>query len=62
MVLTTNLIGTPEMVRARLQAHRDAGVNTIRVQPTGRTMEEQVDTLGRLMELVREVAAAPASV
>ncbi|HEX6032482.1 MAG TPA: LLM class flavin-dependent oxidoreductase, partial [Tepidiformaceae bacterium] len=58
MVLTTNLIGTEEMVRERLKAHRDAGVNTIRVQPAGRTLEEQVETLGRLMALVREVSAA----
>jgi alkanesulfonate monooxygenase SsuD/methylene tetrahydromethanopterin reductase-like flavin-dependent oxidoreductase (luciferase family) len=57
MVLTTNLIGTPDMVRARLKAHRDAGVSTVRVQPTGRTVEEQVETLGRLMELVKEVSA-----
>jgi F420-dependent oxidoreductase-like protein len=62
MVLTTNLIGTPDMVRARLQAHRDAGVNTVRVQPTGRTVEEQVETLARLMELVREVSSEPAAV
>ena len=62
MVLTTNLIGTQEMVRARLQAHRDAGVNTVRVQPAGRSVDEQIETLGRLMELVREVAGAPAAV
>ena len=57
MVLTTNLIGTREMVRARLQAHRDAGVNTVRVQAMGQTIEEQVETLGQLMELVKEVSA-----
>ncbi|MGH2608482.1 MAG: F420-dependent methylene-tetrahydromethanopterin reductase, partial [Tepidiformaceae bacterium] len=62
MVLTTNLIGTAAMVRARLEAHRDAGVNTVRVQPAGRTIEEQVETLGRLMDLVKEVSAEPAAV
>ena len=60
MVLTTNLIGTRDMVRARLQAHHDAGVDTVRVQPTGHTVEEQVETLGHLMELVREVSAESA--
>jgi hypothetical protein len=44
------------MVRARLRAHRDAGVNTVRVQPAGRTVEEQVETLARLMELVKDVS------
>ena len=37
MVLATTLIGTEEMVRARLAVWRDAGVNTVRLYPAGDT-------------------------
>jgi hypothetical protein len=57
MVLKTNLLGTEEMVKARLRAHRDAGVTTVRVQPEGRGLAEKVETLGRLMDLVKAVDA-----
>jgi hypothetical protein len=54
MVLQTNLIGTEEMVRQRIRTHRDAGVNTIRVQPDGSTMEERLENLGRIVQIVNE--------
>jgi F420-dependent oxidoreductase-like protein len=54
MVLQTNLIGTEEMVRQRIRTHRDAGVNTIRVQPEGSTMEERLENLGRIVQIVNE--------
>ncbi|MGE3073222.1 MAG: LLM class flavin-dependent oxidoreductase [Dehalococcoidia bacterium] len=54
MVLQTNLIGTEAMVRARVRAHRDAGVNTIRVQPDGSTLEERLGNLGRIVQIVKE--------
>ena len=57
MVLGSNLLGTEAMVRDRLRAHRKAGVNTIQVQPEGRSLDERIETLGRLMALVREVNA-----
>ncbi len=57
IVLKTNLIGTDAMVRDRIRAHRDSGVNTLRIQPEGGTMGERIETLGRLMALVREVNA-----
>ncbi|MBX9641030.1 MAG: LLM class flavin-dependent oxidoreductase [Mycobacteriaceae bacterium] len=53
MVLATTLIGTEEMVRARLAVWRDAGVNTVRLYPAGETLGEKLDTLGRAIELVR---------
>ncbi len=59
MVLKTNLIGTEEMVKERIRVHRAAGVNTLNVQPTGRTLAERVENLGRLMEIVKSVAAEP---
>jgi len=55
MITLTNLLGTDEMVKARIRAHKAAGVNTMRVQPEGKTVTERVETLGRFMELVKEV-------
>jgi F420-dependent oxidoreductase-like protein len=54
MVLATTLIGTEEMVRARLAVWRDAGVNTVRLYPAGDTSDEKLRTLARAIELVRE--------
>lgn len=56
MVLATTLIGTEEMVRARLAVWREAGVDTVRLYPAGDTLEAKLRTLGRAIELVREVA------
>ena len=57
LVLKTNLIGTEDMVRERLRVHRHAGVNTLQVNPDGQTLDERLATLGRLVELVKEVSA-----
>ena len=53
MVLATTLIGTEEMVRARLVVWRDAGVNTVRLYPAGDSVAAKLETLGRAIELVR---------
>ncbi|WP_030926854.1 LLM class flavin-dependent oxidoreductase [Streptomyces sp. NRRL S-646] len=55
MVLGTTLIGTESMVRARLRVWREAGVNTVRLYPAGQTLDDRLATLGRAIELVREV-------
>ena len=55
LVLKTNLIGTEDMVRERLRAHRQAGVNTLQVNPDGETLDERLATLARLVELVEEI-------
>ena len=55
MVLATTLIGTVEMVRARLAVWRDAGVNTVRLYPAGDSLDAKLDTLGRAIELAREL-------
>jgi F420-dependent oxidoreductase-like protein len=55
MVLATTLIGTEDLVRARLAVWRDAGVNTVRLYPAGDTLDAKLGTLGRAIELVREV-------
>lgn len=53
MVLATTLIGTEEMVAARLAVWRAAGVNTVRLYPAGDTLDAKLETLGRTIELVR---------
>jgi F420-dependent oxidoreductase-like protein len=53
LVLKTNLLGTDAMVRGRLDAYREAGVTTLRVEPAGETLDARLATLGRLLELVR---------
>jgi F420-dependent oxidoreductase-like protein len=52
MVLATTLIGTEDMVLARLTVWRDAGVNTVRLYPAGETLDAKLSTLGRAIELV----------
>jgi alkanesulfonate monooxygenase SsuD/methylene tetrahydromethanopterin reductase-like flavin-dependent oxidoreductase (luciferase family) len=56
MVLATTLVGTEAMVRERLRTWAAAGVDTVRLYPAGETLDDQVSTLGRAVELVREVA------
>ncbi|MEV6380194.1 LLM class flavin-dependent oxidoreductase [Streptomyces sp. NPDC051773] len=58
MVLATTLIGTEEMVRERLRVWRAAGVDTVRFYPAGDTLDARLTTLGRAVELVREVESA----
>ena len=53
--LGTNLVGPVDVVRNRLREYRDCGVNTLRVNPIGDTLDERVAGLGQLMELVGEV-------
>ncbi len=53
MVLATTLIGTEEMVRARLRTWRDTGVDTVRLYPAGDTLTARLDNLGRAINLVR---------
>jgi F420-dependent oxidoreductase-like protein len=57
LVLKTNLIGTEDMVRERIRVHQAAGVNTLRVEPDGDTLDERLANLARLIELVKEVNA-----
>ncbi len=58
MVLATTLIGTPEMVRTRLVTWTDAGVDTVRLYPAGRTVADRLDTLAHALDLVSEVSSA----
>jgi hypothetical protein len=58
MVLATTLIGTEDMVRARLRTWRDAGVDTVRFYPAGDTLAARLDNLGRGIDLVRSLRPA----
>jgi F420-dependent oxidoreductase-like protein len=60
LVIGTNLLGTDAMVRERLRAYRAAGVTTLRVEPAGASLGERLETLARLIALVREVSGAAA--
>jgi len=53
IALKANLLGTEAMVRERLRVYRACGVTTLRVEPTGATLDARLATLGRLMELVK---------
>jgi len=53
MVLATTLIGTEDMVRARLRTWREAGVDTVRLYPAGDTLAARLDTLARGIDLAR---------
>jgi F420-dependent oxidoreductase-like protein len=53
MVLATTLIGTEDMVRARLKVWHDTGVDTVRLYPAGDTLTARLDTLARAIDLIR---------
>ena len=55
MVIKTNMLGTEGQVRERMQAYKDAGVTTLRVEPDGRGLSERLETLGRAINIARDV-------
>jgi F420-dependent oxidoreductase-like protein len=55
MVIEVNLLGTEDMVRERMRKYQRAGVTTLRVNPSGRSLKERLDTLARAMDLVKDV-------
>lgn len=60
--LGTNLIGTDDLVRERLGLYRQAGVTTLRAQLQGdpsRDLARQLDDLGRLLDLIRDLSEEP---
>jgi len=61
MVLATTLIGTEEMVRARLKTWREAGVDTARLYPAGATPAARLGNLGRAIDLIRALNSDRAS-
>jgi hypothetical protein len=59
MVTQSNLLGTEDMVRERIQLYRDAGVDTLRLDPQGDSLETRIETLARAVALVHEVCDPP---
>ena len=55
MVRQSNLIGDEAEVLDRLRVYRDAGVTTLRVAPGGSSLESQLETLGRTMDLIQSL-------
>jgi F420-dependent oxidoreductase-like protein len=57
MIVQANLLGDEAMVTERVRRYRDAGVDTLRVGPMGATLDERLEVLGRVMDIVKAVAA-----
>ncbi len=57
LVLMANLVGTEDMVAARLKAFAEAGVNTLRLATGGETWEERTAALDAAMDLVKRTGA-----
>ena len=55
MVLATTLIGSEDHVRERLRLWHDVGVNTVRLYPASEDLDERIDTLGRALDLTRNI-------
>jgi F420-dependent oxidoreductase-like protein len=53
LALGANLLGTEAMVRERLTVYRACGITTLRVDPAGPSLPARLETLGRLMDLVK---------
>ena len=60
LVVQTTLIGTDAEVAERIAAYRRSGITTLRVQPEGAGQTARLDTLARVIDLIRadEQAAA----
>jgi F420-dependent oxidoreductase-like protein len=55
LALRTGFVGTDEMVLARLRAYRDAGVTTVRLNPSGDTATTRLDNLARGLDLIHRL-------
>ncbi len=53
MILKTSLIGTEEMIREKLRAFRDIGVNALRLSTGGNDWRERTDKLAEAVELIK---------
>lgn len=53
MVLESNVIGDGAAVRERFDVYRAAGVNSLTIEPMGGSLSERLETLGRVVDLLR---------
>ncbi len=49
--LGANLIGPPDEIRRRLLEYSACGVNTLRVNPVGESMEDKLNVLGQVLDI-----------
>ena len=56
LVLKANLIGTKDMVRERIRAFADAGVNTLRLGTGGQSWPERTAALEAAMDFIKSAA------
>ena len=54
-LLSIYMVGTEEMVRTRITAAKDAGINTLRIAPVGRTANDMIQHLERLVPLIKSI-------
>jgi F420-dependent oxidoreductase-like protein len=55
MALLSSFVGTEEMVASRVEAFSRAGITTLRAEPAGAGPQEQLRTLARFTEIVRDI-------
>lgn len=53
MILQSNLFGTEQQIRYRLVKYANAGVSSLKVQPRGKSLDERLTALGRLMDIAK---------
>ena len=53
MILQSNLFGTEQQIRYRLVKYANAGVSSLKVQPRGKSLDERITALGRLMDIAK---------
>ena len=52
LVHQSNLIGDELAIKDRVAAYQEAGVDTLRVSPTGNSLSQRLDTLAQIIDLV----------
>lgn len=56
MILAAHPIGTPDMVKERIRAYATAGVDSLRLSPQGRSLDEQIEHLEMAVEIIRSAS------
>ena len=54
MIVRTTMFGDEAFVRERIRRYRDVGIGVLRIDPAGRGEAERLETLGRVVEIVKQ--------
>lgn len=57
LATATTMFGTPDMVRDRMRAYRDAGVTSLRLEPVASDPADRLETIAQAVDLAQEVSA-----